>query len=139
MNEANLILLGQYHYQHVTDAEFDMRHYRQQGDFVVNFWGASNCGTVGCALGHAPLVPGLKVEPKDFSGAGCLDFDKYCERVFGFSAYNEPKWHWLFSDVWADRDNTRHGFIRRLIHLLRGGSLDDEFVEGISASGIMEL
>ncbi len=136
MNKANLILLGQYIYAHVTDAQFDMAHFRQdhQG-ILVNFREASDCGTVGCALGHAPLVPGLEPIRKDFDGRGYLDFDGYSERVFGLD-HSQPDWDWLFSDLWAREGNSRHDFLGRLLRLLRGGP---ELVGDIDPTEIMDL
>lgn len=91
---------------------------------------AKHCGTVGCALGHAPLLGyGLKPEYGE-------TWDDYCLRVFGFSAqiminghYRENDyWEWAFGSGWSGQssyhtctvhlqDNTPQGAGMRLLWL----------------------
>jgi len=86
---------------------------------VVNFKSLNDCGTIGCALGWSPFVPGLEAIEDDFHQDGGLIFDLYLIRVFGM--YRGSEWSFLFGDNWCEVDNTRKGFVKRVIYLIEGG------------------
>lgn len=89
----NLIILRDFLRDHVTDAQFDMGQYRQDmpGGVSAEYYNAQHCGTVGCALGWAPFVDGLKPIPEDFStvpashrtAGGKLPLDSLNWRTYG--------------------------------------------------------
>ena len=72
-----LTKLAKYVDEEVKDEQFDMEVYRDKGFRSIN-----DCGTTGCLLGWAPFIePPLESE---FGGLyEDLDFDVYCERLFG--------------------------------------------------------
>lgn len=69
----------------------------------------TQCGTVACAVGHAPLA-GL-----DCSGA--VDWWELSENLFGMGG-ESFEWSWCFSADWAYRDNTPQGAGKRIIFML---------------------
>ena len=92
----------------------------------------NECGTVGCALGHAPLFgfkyipmyeihPGTLTERFNPKGERWEDFGK---RVFGVSTMFR-NWDWLFAGGWTIIDNTRRGAAQRIIYMLQYGVPED--------------
>ena len=90
MNKNNFKKLRDHLRDNVTDDEFRMNHYRMERTkhgflLAVDFIDYDNCGTVGCALGHAPFVPGLEPIESDFLypyDTKRLSFLLYGMRVF---------------------------------------------------------
>lgn len=74
----------------------------------------SPCGTVACAVGHAPNA-GIPISPYD---EGWTD---YSERVFGLPS-EDDEWEWCFSNHWADEDDTHYGAAARIRYLLANGA-----------------
>ena len=150
----NLRLLRDYIDTQVTDEQFDMKYFRtnDKKNKGLEYYSKDNCGTVGCALGWAPLVKGLEPVDSDFDyiidvEQSSLDFHEYSYRVFpelmASQAYNCYSWQFVFSTEWNDVDNTRQGFIKRVNYLLEKDlkledfdATDDDFgdfVEGWTA------
>ena len=99
---------------------FDMELYRSNKDrTAVNFKSKNNCGTVGCALGWCPFIPGLETKKEDYSYSDFLGFDDYCKRVFNFDMSSSVGMY-LFDGEWAARDNTIEGLIKRMTRVIDG-------------------
>jgi hypothetical protein len=102
---------------------FDMETYRkyQQNGSSATFHSLDDCGTVGCALGWCPFIPGLKAIERDYNMAyrPYIQFYKYSERVFGIEE-NSPIWNYLFSGNWKHKDNTVEGLIKRMTKVIEG-------------------
>lgn len=83
----------------------------------------NTCGTAACAIGHAPLVPGISVLPRED--------EEYVDYSFRFlsgedipvwEARDNPElklaWNWCFGEEWAGVDNTPQGAAKRIMYLL---------------------
>jgi len=99
-----------------------MKYFRSNPSLGVNlkFLSKESCGTVGCALGLAPFVPGLETIEYDFCCLGSLGFNDYSERVFGIGCIDDC-WIFLFNSDWYKIDNSREGFVKRVLYLIEGG------------------
>jgi hypothetical protein len=123
MNKVNLKLLAEWllenHDNLVETKAFDMNHYRSEGSHVCEFVSETNCGTVGCALGWAPVtgIKALAALEEDYFNPRELSFRWYCDRVFELK-HSSMYWDWCFSDEWADTDNTPKGSAIRIMYLL---------------------
>lgn len=132
INEKHLLLLAD-GLEKVPQSQFDMHEYRQRekdsGEFTVcTFVSKNDCGTIGCALGHAPLIPGLEPIKDDFNCHANGDlinlmWDRYCMRVFGIASryINSPAWTFLFYGRWRHFDNTPQGAAKRIRFLVKHG------------------
>ena len=78
----------------------------------------SACGSVACALGHAPSMVEPPIALENWRG--------YCLRVFGIIE-GSIAWDWLFSARWADYDNTPAGVVSRIDYYLNNAT-PKEFV-----------
>ena len=123
VNTKNLKLLKDHIWNNVTDQGFDMEYYRRDLEGPVGFYSPHNCGTIGCALGHAPLCEELEPIEDDFQGSKDLDWDVYCLRVFNISEYSKysKDWGFLFNGTWCAHDNTRKGFCDRAQYIIDNG------------------
>jgi len=126
MNNKNLVKLSKYILSEVSDEQFDMEFFRSSGEECdVKFYSKEDCGTVGCALGWSPFVKGLEVVEDDFieifAGFNRLVFYEYSERVFGIDC-SEDCWKFIFHSLWYEIDNTREGFVKRVLYLIEGGN-----------------
>jgi len=109
MNEDNLVKLAKYILANISNEKFDMRWYRSSDiEPNISFYSKENCGTVGCALGWAPFVPGLEAIGSDYS-----------LRVFG--TFSGGIWDFVFSGGWSEFDNTIEGVVSRIVYLIEGG------------------
>ena len=130
INEKNLLLLAD-PLETIPQENFSMEQYRQKPSddpdikfelVMCHFYSPVNCGSVGCALGHAPLAPGL--EPiKDDYDAFSLCWLRYSQRVFGMDSHKENKfeWNFVFSYRWEEYDNTPKGAAARIRYLVKHG------------------
>ena len=105
-NIKNLKLLSDYLINNKEESEFDMNLF-SENETVDNL-----CGSSGCAIGHASFI--IPVDKKfvniDAIGHVYIDWEDYCESVFGFSYEKyEYEYHWCFSANWSSIDNTRKG------------------------------
>ncbi len=112
-HEDNLRKLAGYLMQPTLRAKFDMV------DFVgeiscLEMSRLTECGTIGCAVGHGPYagIPKSKDEIWSF----------YSYRVFGLE---DDYWDFCFSDIWGMVDNTPHGAAKRILVLLDSGLPED--------------
>jgi len=120
MNEKNLVKLAKFILSDVSDEQFNMKYFRSDvGDSLKKFKSKEDCGTVGCALGWAPFVEGLEVIESDFDERNHIIFELYSKRVFGY--YCGDVLNFMFSGYWYEIDNTREGFVRRVVYFLEDG------------------
>lgn len=99
----------------IPQEKFDMGYFRANRQGMCNFVSENKCGTVGCALGWAPLVPGLGPKREHFS-SGTLKFLEYCYDMFEI---DEEFFRYLFSESWGDFDNTPLGASNRIYNLCK--------------------
>lgn len=114
--------------------KFDMRYYRKRptGNYLYpcNFYSKTNCGTVGCLLGHAPLIEGLEPDEDlfkkvNFDEDKFLSWKEYSLRVFNIKDQTRI-WHFLFSSYWFEFNNTVEGAIDRLNFVINNKDLINE-------------
>ena len=100
----NLRLLTGYLLAGELQAEFNMQNFGED----VNARFSTECGTVGCAVGHGPYAGIHKSSDETWVG--------YADRVFG--TYDIELFLHLFSGKWADHDNSPAGAARRILAVL---------------------
>lgn len=105
MNRDNLLKLANY-LEGPLVAKFDMSTY----DSYYGVLSSTNCGTVGCALGHGPYA-GIEKDYDDSWG-------EYCDINFDLS---KSEWSWCFDSLWSLIDNTPIGASKRIKYLLSNG------------------
>lgn len=88
-------------------ASFSMYDYAQSSHLT-----RTTCGSVGCAVGHAPFV-GIEKFPNEAWGM-------YSVRVFGINN-TDLVWDFLFSAKWVKFDNTSLGASLRIDYYLEFG------------------
>lgn len=110
----NLTKLADFLERVVPPPKFDIRNYLSSGNgYSIDLDDATSevyntCGTSACAAGHGPLAGIRKLKSDD-------GWDGYCRRVFGADPYSDDgEWHWMFSNRWANRDNTPEGAAARI-------------------------
>ena len=118
MNKENLLKLANYLEQLPDDYEhFDMHDFAPDGIIPERIHTEINhCGTVACAVGHAPIA--LNLSEKDIKGMHWMDISNnylLARRI------NEEEWDWCFSPVWYSIDNTAKGAAKRIKTLLEKG------------------
>lgn len=116
----NLRLLADHIERNVDQSQIDMSIFKRHGNKPVDWMLDDECGTVGCALGHAPCVEELKPIKSDFVkysevSPTILVWNVYGARVFpglyhvlriggegqynGFDKVTElDHWHDVFSE-----------------------------------------
>lgn len=111
MNRENLKKLADYLLSGNLKADFDMSDYSSERH---HYRGGSptDCGTVGCAVGHGPHSGIKKYKSESWA--------EYAERGFGLSLIDD-EWHWCFADEWVFTDNTPEGAGKRINWLLEKG------------------
>ncbi len=93
-------------------AGFNMKIYCEKQQNGLSGSQDTNCGTVGCAVGHGPYagIPKRKSE----------GWKKYEERVFGTGkTYHADKF--LFGFYWYNCDNTKQGVVNRINYAIEHG------------------
>lgn len=101
-------------------------------DFATNSHGdpvsplnVNSCGTVRCALGHAPAI-GAEFAPLPSE----TEWPTYSKRVFGMNGFKDSdsrlEFEFMFGDLWSEVDNTIEEAIQRIRYYLECG-LPDEF------------
>lgn len=107
----NLQLLADYLSSEKLDAKFNMAQYceiqRSGGDEETD------CGSVGCAIGHGPYAGIHKSEHESWRDYGnrCFITDDFSKSCFTF----------LFSADWWSVDNTPQGAARRIDYVIEHG------------------
>lgn len=101
----------------ITEYGFDMMDYFIQDE--------NRCGTVACALGHAPFVLGID---NPFLSGSTIDESEWVNQHFGTYDYCEsPVYGWCFSSFWAEVDNTSRGAAARIFYMLENGVPDNYY------------
>jgi hypothetical protein len=106
MNRENLLKLATYLLSGALKADFNMNQYESSGNLDH-----TNCGTVGCALGHGPYAGIYKRGNEDWADYGARQFISSCNPYL-----------WCFGARWANCDNTAPGAAKRILYLLRNGT-----------------
>ena len=93
----NLNLLADHIDQHVEEHELDMSDFRQTRNESgqlrsADFLDAHHCGSVGCAVGHAPFVDAPQFKPLYSEFHACtgwrdLNWGLYTSRLFGCNGF----------------------------------------------------
>ena len=81
-----------------------------------------DCGTSGCAIGWAPVVPGLEALEDDATWSG------YAARVFGVCEW-DADFAFMFSSSWKDKDNTPKGAAKRIRYFIEKGCPSNTDIE----------
>jgi hypothetical protein len=117
MNKENLKRLADYLSTGSLKAQFCMSSYSENKRHDSR---ESDCGSVGCAVGHGPFVgPDMKKFPTE-------TWNGYCSRVFGVDT-STTLWNWLFGAYWAEVDNTPRGAAARIKYWLDGEYIPGDF------------
>lgn len=112
---ANLKALADYLDTGITEYEFGM----------AQFWEEHECGTVACAVGHAPFVLGLPV-PVAPLARSAKNWAVFAEDRLLPSGYIEDcEFDWMFGEFWVRTDNTARGAAARIYWYLEHGVPDD--------------
>lgn len=90
-----------------------------------------DCGAVGCAVGQGPYAGIVKLPHETWIG--------YSERAFISVQVSEPacyspewdwcfapEWDWCFAPDWKHVDNSPQGAAKRILYLLRTGSVPED-------------
>lgn len=99
----------------INGLKFSMERYHDYGNFMSDI-DLLDCGTGGCAVGHAPYAGIEKLKGEDFTS--------YSHRTLVPVDHGLPMseiddqqqdiWDWLFSDDWAAIDDTPEGAAARI-------------------------
>jgi len=120
MNQENLRILGEYLISLPNDYDgFDMGDYCKNPNKEYVLPRKSECGTVACALGHAPRA-GIK--PR--SAAAKENWEYFCDEALDIPFYSDEGL-WCFSGEWDATDNTPQGAGKRIFWLLEHGVPED--------------
>ena len=116
MNKENLLKLANYLEQLPEDYDhFDMYSFASDGITPQKIHTEINqCGTVACAVGHAPIA--LNLSEKDIKDMDWRDIADYY-----LIDRREDEWDWCFSQEWQSIDNTAKGAAKRIKTLLEKG------------------
>lgn len=106
---ASYLLLGN------LKAKFNMGQYSESQDFLYI---ESDCGSIGCAIGHGPYSGIQKFNIESWG--------EYSSRVFGISIWSDTidAWDFLFGPDWVEIDNTPQGAAKRIQYFLKKWSSD---------------
>jgi len=85
-------------------AEFDMEFFVQAANEKANSEAWTDCGSVGCAIGHGPYAGVEKYETETWP--------EYANRAF--AAREGDLWDMIFGSHWARIDNTPEGAAKRI-------------------------
>jgi hypothetical protein len=120
------------HIEAVPQDLFDMESYRLEDDTL------EGCGTVGCALGHAPalLIKRFHVRPASITmtmySEIVIDWDKVALQ-FGITddVFNSPAMAYLFHALWKHVDNTPTGAAKRIRWVVKHGGVPFNYSQQI--------
>lgn len=116
MNRANLQTLATFLAYDPRGVDFDMSVYTDSPGWCEE--DMADCGTVGCAVGHAAFVFEKRIGER---------WDNFSCRVLEFdlaTARDSRLWDWCFSANWHSYDNSRKGAAQRIQYLLDVGVPD---------------
>jgi len=114
-NKENLLKLADYLLSLPVDySHFHMNYFcssDESFDCDEAAHAITNCGTVGCALGHGPAAG---IAPST------LGWHRYCDKEFGIGTAS-TEWDWCFGYKWVRHDNTPQGAGKRIKYFLDFG------------------
>ena len=110
MNKGNLLRMADYA-ETIRPELFNIAVYRQ-GQCIT-----PECDSIGCLIGHCTILD-TKQLPINF--LGIIDFYVWINDFAGLMP-GTPKWHWCFSPLWVDVDNTPTGAAARIRYLVEHG------------------
>ena len=118
MNKENLLKLANYLEQLPEDYDhFYMYNFASGGITPQHIHTEINqCGTVACAVGHAPIA--LNLKEKHIKG---MEWQDITDNYLINRQTNEDEWDWCFSEGWPSIDNTAKGAAKRIKTLLEKG------------------
>lgn len=104
----------------VTQEMFDMNKFRL-GDKKN-----TKCNSVGCVVGWCTELDSENIKENYIFSSGGIDFYAWSEYFTGMLAggYN---WRFLFSENWAEVDNTINGAIKRLEYVIKHGQTPEDW------------
>lgn len=118
----------------ITNKQFNMERYRSVVDEsyldklkACEFVSKNDCGTIGCALGWAPMVtPAQKSDFHKSMGTYQLNFSTFSRRALGLQDHQQ-EWKYLFDGDWADnkKHKTRLAAVKRIRKLVANGGVLD--------------
>lgn len=104
----------------VTQENFDMNNYRT-GDKKT-----PECNSVGCVLGWCTELDSENIKKNYMFSDGEINFYSWSEHFTGVSRVDWD-WDFLFSENWAEVDNTLEGAIKRLEYVIKNGEAPDDW------------
>jgi hypothetical protein len=110
MNRENLQKLADYLLSDKLQADFSMAQYYSLTSGPLS----TNCGTVGCAIGHGPYAGIEKIQGETWG--------EYSDRVFVESTED---FLYMFGYSWRYVDNSPTGAAKRILFFLQNGLPDD--------------
>lgn len=118
--ESNLRRLAAYLLGGELKAKFDMLWFDDGGALSL-----TECGSVGCAVGHAPFAGIAKRKAEGWAA--------FSRRVFNLP---DDEWSWCFGGRWSDTDNTPAGAARRILVMLEHELPQDWFQQAVGEAPI---
>ncbi len=109
---SNLLTLAKYLLsKKKKPAEFNMKHFNEYQMVGKDGWAATECGSVGCAVGHGPYA-GIRKSSEE-------NWVDYADR--SFCGGSDFIFDYLFSGAWYTIDNTAEGAGKRILFMLKFG------------------
>lgn len=119
LQRANLLTLANYLMKFPDDYEhFGMAHFFDCGGAVTD---VARCGNVACAVGHGPAA-GITPLPHHWNTRGRLGWWDYSKDLLCSMG---DTWNFMFSECWADHDDTPRGAAARIHYVLKGNLIPD--------------
>lgn len=100
-------------------AKFDMGAFTELANSFEDQDLLSDCGTIGCAVGHGPYA-GINKEVNE-------DWLLYSYRAFGID-FEFIEWDFCFSGEWENHDNTALGAAKRLEFFTDKNPYEEEMI-----------
>lgn len=104
----------------VTQEMFSMRSFRRGDDKHTE------CNSVGCVLGWCTELDADNIKENYVYSSGGIAFYEWSEYFTGIPA-DGYDWDFLFSENWAEEDNTIQGAIKRLEFFIKNGKAPDNW------------
>jgi len=123
---SNLLMLAEYLEQPILKAAFNMENYTGEPHSAK----ITDCGSVGCAVGHGPYAGVPKDTSENWNAYGWENFIPSDNYMTSFREGNEPvryNWSFAFDSDWHRIDNTPQGAAKRIRYLLAGDEVPECF------------
>lgn len=99
----------------------------------------TQCGSLGCVIGHVARVVGVTPEFKNFYGG--IEYASWALNFFGVSM-DSNEGRWAFNNLWRDTDNTIAGAMARIQYLIKHGEAPENsksMLYGISSKEYLSI